>query len=210
MITKYEGVISKTKTWEQKQVTEKLVIAPQTFRYWATIKAFSPHTDSIGKPGVRRRYDLYNCVEAAILRELHSKGVHSSIAEQALKKLDIRKRKTIKGPVFIQILDDGDVKVITEDNLFELERRFSEEIQEKNILRKPHPPASLMVANEFAELLKNTSPKHYNVMKRVIFESYLYRAVLQSNFSTIIVLVHRLWDEVEEKFGEQCQKNRIT
>jgi len=172
--------------WEQREIADEetgLGVKGQTIRYWAQTRAISDiHTDATGTPGQRRKYDKRNILEIAVLRELHKKGIPSTVAVQVLKRLNIRKRNLKKfGGLCFVLLNDADTYILDgEDTLKALEQEEPNLPLGNPALRPSKSKASfkdrvtLFLANN---LLFGPEP------------------------SFTMIKLHTLWAEVEEKFG---------
>ena len=74
-------------TFNTKQVIKILGVKDRRFRYWDSIKAFSQYNNSIGRSGMRKKYDFKSIVEAGIIREFDNNNIAVELGKRAVEKL---------------------------------------------------------------------------------------------------------------------------
>lgn len=101
--------------FEIKQVIEILGIDDRSFRNWESAHALTPVSSSIGRSGIRRKYDFRNIVEAGVLRAFNNTGIVITQGARAVKALEDVDLKTV---IWCWIFVSGDnVNIISDKDL---------------------------------------------------------------------------------------------
>jgi len=187
--------------YESKAVAKIVGIPERTLRYWATTKIIIPAKDAVGRPGIRRLYSFENLIEAAILRELLKQNVTISLAGRAVEVVRNKYFNVkVKGLCLLLIAGGNRIEVlmsteidreVDESEVMRALQPFFEQIAKDVLFKRGDPPLRKGKLRKITlALMKLILMPHYTI---------LMRKILEEKESTLIVPVHKLWREIEEK-----------
>ncbi len=197
---RWDNLYLMNETYEQREVVKMLGVKPQTLRYWSTRKAISPAIDSIGRPGIRRRYDFNNLIEITVLRELYKQGIPSVVAEEAI---DHVKRSGYGEKIcYLQIIGRS-IKVISDQHIQGLTDEYDKISKSVNAMLKWHKITAKGKYEEGAiKKMLQVKEKYtidsgdMDVLIGIAIDSFIMRSLLDSEETMVIVPVHSLREEV--------------
>ncbi len=199
------------KTWGRTEVAKKLGVNGKSIEYWSATGTIVPYQDSVGKPGIPRKYNAANLLEICILQELSELGISMVLTRKVLA--DLRKQPPYKGGRdFYLIIFPGtesfcyfgvEDPITSTEELGPLEESALEHIKKGDELwEKAREKSPVPVVAEFLKLLKSIKIKSkYKEMVLFLYYGIFAYHSFRKNKTFISIPVHELWKKISEEFN---------